>query len=36
MLAPAFIIEEPEIDEIVSRFGVAMETTVRQLGAEKA
>lgn len=36
MLAPPFVIEEDEIDEIVTRFGVAMEMTVRQMGAEKA
>jgi adenosylmethionine-8-amino-7-oxononanoate aminotransferase len=36
MLAPPFVIEEKEIDEIVSRFGEAMERTVRQIGAWKA
>jgi adenosylmethionine-8-amino-7-oxononanoate aminotransferase len=32
MLAPPFVIEEPEIDEIVSRFGDAVERTVRRIG----
>jgi adenosylmethionine-8-amino-7-oxononanoate aminotransferase len=36
MLAPPFVIEEGEMDEIVSRFGQAAEVTVRQLGAQKA
>ena len=33
MLAPPFVIEESEMDEIVSRFGEAMERAVRQVGA---
>jgi adenosylmethionine-8-amino-7-oxononanoate aminotransferase len=36
MLAPAYVISESEIDEIVMRFGEAMEATVRQLGAQRA
>jgi adenosylmethionine-8-amino-7-oxononanoate aminotransferase len=36
MLAPPFVIEESEIDEMVTRFGVAMEMTVRQMGVGKA
>jgi adenosylmethionine-8-amino-7-oxononanoate aminotransferase len=36
MLAPPFVIEQGEMDEIVSRFGAAMETTVGRMGAEKA
>jgi adenosylmethionine-8-amino-7-oxononanoate aminotransferase len=35
MLAPPFVIEENEMDEIVSRFGEAMERAVRQVGAER-
>ena len=35
MLAPPFVISEEEIDEIVSRFGEAMERTVRQMGVER-
>jgi len=31
MVAPPFIIEEEEIDEIVSRFGTALERTVAGL-----
>jgi adenosylmethionine-8-amino-7-oxononanoate aminotransferase len=33
MLAPPFVIEEGEMDEIVARFGEAMERTVRQVQA---
>jgi adenosylmethionine-8-amino-7-oxononanoate aminotransferase len=36
MLAPPFVIDESEIDEIVSRFGEALEATVRQVGAQRA
>jgi adenosylmethionine-8-amino-7-oxononanoate aminotransferase len=36
MLAPPFVIEDEEMDEIVSRFGQAVEVTVRQLGAQTA
>jgi adenosylmethionine-8-amino-7-oxononanoate aminotransferase len=36
MLAPPFVIEESEVDEIVSRFGEAMEATVGRMGAERA
>jgi adenosylmethionine-8-amino-7-oxononanoate aminotransferase len=35
MLAPPFVIDEGEMDEIVSRFGQAMEGTVRQLEAKR-
>jgi adenosylmethionine-8-amino-7-oxononanoate aminotransferase len=33
MLAPPFVITEDEMDEIVVRFGEAMEGTVRRIGA---
>jgi adenosylmethionine-8-amino-7-oxononanoate aminotransferase len=36
MLAPPFVIEESEIDEIVSRFGEAMEMTVVRMEAGRA
>jgi adenosylmethionine-8-amino-7-oxononanoate aminotransferase len=36
MLAPPFVIEHAEIEEIVARFGEAMATTVRQIQAGKA
>jgi adenosylmethionine-8-amino-7-oxononanoate aminotransferase len=36
MLAPPYVIEESEIDEIVDRFGEAMEMTVGRMGAERA
>jgi adenosylmethionine-8-amino-7-oxononanoate aminotransferase len=36
MLAPPFVISDEEIDEIVVRFGEAMEAMVRQMGAGKA
>lgn len=36
MLAPPYVIEEAEIDEIVDRFGEAMERTVGRMGAERA
>lgn len=35
MLAPPFVIDAAEIDEIVARFGVAMEMTARDLGASR-
>lgn len=35
MLAPPFVIEEGELDEVVTKFGDAMELTVRQMGAER-
>jgi adenosylmethionine-8-amino-7-oxononanoate aminotransferase len=35
MLAPPFVIEEWEIDEIVARFAEAMQATVRQIKAAK-
>jgi adenosylmethionine-8-amino-7-oxononanoate aminotransferase len=34
-LAPPFVIGESEMDEIVSRFGEAMEKTARQVGATR-
>src|SRR5918992_682387 len=33
MLAPPFVIEESEIDDIVTRFAEALDVTVRQMGA---
>ena len=36
MLAPPFVIDDAEVDEIVARFGEAMEATVRQIGARSA
>jgi adenosylmethionine-8-amino-7-oxononanoate aminotransferase len=36
MLAPPFVIEEGELDEIVTKFGDALELTVKQMGAERA
>ena len=36
MLAPPFVIEETEMDEIVSRFGEAMERAARQVEARRA
>jgi adenosylmethionine-8-amino-7-oxononanoate aminotransferase len=36
MLAPPFVIDEGEIDEIVARFGEAMEATVKQIQAGRA
>jgi adenosylmethionine-8-amino-7-oxononanoate aminotransferase len=36
MLAPPFVIEEWEMDEIVARFSAALELTVRRLAAHKA
>jgi adenosylmethionine-8-amino-7-oxononanoate aminotransferase len=36
MLAPPFVIDESEMDEIVARFGKAMEVTVKQIQAGRA
>jgi adenosylmethionine-8-amino-7-oxononanoate aminotransferase len=36
MLAPPFVIQEGELDEVVTKFGDAMELTVRQMGARTA
>ncbi len=36
MLAPPFVIQEGELDEVVTKLGDAMELTVRQMGARTA
>jgi adenosylmethionine-8-amino-7-oxononanoate aminotransferase len=36
MVAPPFIVTEQEIDEIVRRFGVAMEQTLAAVGHQQS